>query len=151
MSIFKQELNKLEKEREELLKILSDAKIRKQEAAAEGDLRENEGYKTASADEDRALKDISRKDEQIYKLTTFISSIPRYSGFVSLGSKVSFVYKEINERRTKFVTPASIDSLDEFLPEDTPVGKAIMGKKKGDIVSVIVLGITFNIEIVEVE
>ncbi|MBU4298626.1 transcription elongation factor GreA [Patescibacteria group bacterium] len=122
----KKELGYLEKvKRKEISEML-------RQAASEGDLSENAGYDAAKDKQGfvegriRELKKIITQAEVIEK---------KENGKVCLGS---FVFLKSNEGKEKFqlVSPEEADILNNKISFKSPLGEALLNKRKGDIVRI---------------
>lgn len=99
-----------------------------------GDLSENSEYDEAKNDQARLEARISRLEEQL-KNVRIVEHVSTDS--VALGTRVTLLdmeYEEENEYRVG----SSIGGGDDMnvVTTDSPVGRAIMGRKAGDIVEV---------------
>jgi transcription elongation factor GreA len=61
--------------------------------------------------------------------------VEAFDGTVSLGCTVS-VHTESDKFKVKIVHPVEAHLDDERIASDSPLGKALMGAKKGDVVEV---------------
>jgi len=101
-------------------------------AASQGDLKENAGYDAAKDEQGfvegriRELKGIIAQAEVIEKKET---------GKVRIGS---FVFLNSSEGKEKFqiVGPEEADILNNKISFKSPLGEAILNKKKGDVVRI---------------
>ena len=99
-----------------------------------GDLSENSEYDEAKNDQARLEAQISRLEEQI-KNVTIVEQID--TGAVAVGTKVKLLDLEYNDE-TEYRISSSVTTGDQMpiITLDSPVGKAIFGKKIGDVVDV---------------
>ena len=106
-----------------------------QEARAHGDLSENFEYKAAKQDKNRNESRI-RYLEKMIKTARIISDNSR-EGEVGLGDTVEVYIPDDDEtERYKLVTTVRGNSLQGLISIDSPLGKAIRGRKAGDKVYV---------------
>jgi transcription elongation factor GreA len=141
----------LEKRRYELNNVLIPQVVERIKAAKEqGDLSENAEY-TAARDEQARLNGELQDIE--YKLKygevqTFVDN-----GTVQVGSVVTYKDLEINEEFTfSVVGTAEADIMSNKISNESPIGKALYGRKQGDVVTVLKpKGGSYNIEILTVE
>lgn len=122
----KEELNYLEKtERKNVSEKLK-------QAISEGDLSENAGYEDAKEKQNFIEKRIKELKEIIAQ-TVIIEK--KESDKVRIGS---FVFLETNESREKFqiVGSAEADVLKGKISYESPLGKAILNKKKGEVIKI---------------
>jgi len=103
------------------------------EARALGDLSENAEYDTAKNEQARIE---ARIKEINYKLEH--SEVMEGSkDAVSVGSTVVIEYVDDNEEETyKMVGSLEADPFENKISNESPIGKAIFGKKIGDIIDV---------------
>ena len=105
------------------------------EARAHGDLSENFEYKAAKQDKNRNKSRI-RYLEKMIKTARIISDNSR-EGEVGLGDTVEVYIPDDDEtERYKLVTTVRGNSLQGLISIDSPLGKAIRGRKAGDKVYV---------------
>lgn len=106
-----------------------------QTARAFGDLGENFEYKAAKRDKNRN-DSRCRYLENMIKTAVVISDQSR-EGTVSLYDKVTFYVEEDDETVTcQIVTTVRQDALKNRISKESPVGKAVLGRKVGDRVTV---------------
>ena len=106
-----------------------------QTARAFGDLSENFEYKAAKRDKNRN-DSRCRYLENMIKTAVVISDQSR-EGTVSLYDKVTFYVEEDDETVTcQIVTTMRQDALKNLISKESPVGKAVLGRKVGDRVTV---------------
>ena len=102
-----------------------------QTARAFGDLSENFEYKAAKRDKNRN-DSRCRYLENMIKTAVVISDQSR-EGTVGLYDKVTFYVEEDDETVTcQIVTTMRQDALKNLISKESPVGKAVLGKKVGD-------------------
>ena len=100
------------------------------EARAHGDLSENFEYKAAKQDKNRNESRI-RYLEKMIKTARIISDNSR-EGEVGLGDTVEVYIPDDDEtERYKLVTTVRGNSLQGLISIDSPLGKAIRGRKAG--------------------
>lgn len=105
------------------------------EARAHGDLSENFEYKAAKQDKNRNESRI-RYLEKMIKTARIVSDQSR-SDEVGLGDRVQIYIPEDDETEEyKLVTTVRGNSLKGLISIDSPLGKAIKGRKVGDKVYV---------------
>jgi len=126
-------LEKMKKELEYLEKVKrKEVSEKLKQTASQGDLSENAGYDAAKEEQGfvegriKELKEIIAQAEVIKK---------KESGNVQIGS---FVVLDSEERKNKFqiVSPEEADILKAKLSFKSPLGEALLNKKKGDIVKI---------------
>ena len=105
------------------------------EARAHGDLSENFEYHAAKKDKNQNESRI-RYLEKMIKTAKIIDD-QSLEDEVGLNKKVTIYYEEYDEEETfKIMTTLRSNSLDDKISIDSPLGKALMGKKVGDRVLV---------------
>jgi len=130
-------LAELKKELEELKKIKRPALIdRIAKARDNGDLSENADYTNAKEELDLIENRISEIEEVISKAVVAKSDDGK-SKTVKLGSKVLVVNKG-KEMEFSIVGEFEASPSEGKISKDSPIGKALMGKTKGDKIDVTV-------------
>lgn len=129
------------KELEEELETLKTTKRQEILAALKfakdlGDLSENAEYHQAREDQAK-LEDRIRKIEEILKNSQIISSNSKSKDIVSVGSKV-IVQKNNSKEKAEYtlVGAEDADMLEGKISYHSPLGSALLNKKKGDVFSV---------------
>ncbi|MDE6261637.1 MAG: transcription elongation factor GreA [Oscillospiraceae bacterium] len=106
-----------------------------QTARAFGDLSENFEYKAAKRDKNRN-DSRCRYLENMIKTAVVISD-QSTEGTVGLYDKVTFYVEEDDETVTcQIVTTVRQDALKNLISKESPVGKAVLGRRVGDRVTV---------------
>ena len=125
-------LKKIEKELELLTTITRKEVAEKIKIARSfGDLSENSEYDEAKNEQARVEARISEL-ESMLKNYTLIDESNIDSTKVNLGSKVRLLDKELKEEVTyTIVGKAEADPMNGTISNDSPVGKALIGKKVG--------------------
>lgn len=120
------------------------------EARAQGDLSENSEYddaKEAQAKNEARIKEI----ESLLKDAVVLSDDDISKTNVSLGSTVTLRDEETKEETEYSIVNANEEDIFENrLSVDSPVGKAIIGKKKGASVTVTTPAGAFKYKIVKI-
>jgi len=141
--LLKEELEELKtSKRKEILEALDFAK-------SLGDLSENAEYHQAREDQGKLEERIS-KIEQILKDSTIVKK--HHSTKVEIGSTI-YVQKEGVSEKQKYqiVGSEEADMLLGKISNQSPLGEALFGKKKGDSVSYSTQKGTFHYTIVDIE
>lgn len=100
-----------------------------------GDLSENSEYDEAKNDQARLEARIARLEEQL-KNVTIVEHIS--TDAVAIGTKVTLLDMEFEEETIyKIASNASGNDDDDIITPDSPVGKAIIGKKIGEVAQVV--------------
>lgn len=106
------------------------------EARAQGDLSENAEYDAAKDLQAQTAARIEEIKEQL-KHVKVVEAEDIKKGRVSIGSTVTVKDIELDEEMTFTIKGATeADSLNGVISNDSPVGKALIGAKKGETVTV---------------
>ena len=141
---------KLNEEVEKLryeLNVTLPAEIRR--AVEMGDLRENSEYKAALERQRLVQARLGQLGARLAKLSTIdITQIAPNA--VGLGSKVVVVDQESKEQETyHFVFGDALELEDHHVTMASPIGRAMLGKKKGEVVLLKLPARTRKMKIVE--
>jgi len=120
------------------LKVAKRAEIAQKikEARDQGDLSENAEY-DAAKEEQRHIEGEIEEIEKILKNAEVYEENEEFSDKISIGTTVKILDKEFDEEMTyKIVGSTEADSLNGKISNESPVGKALIGKKKGATVKV---------------
>jgi transcription elongation factor GreA len=132
----KVDIKKMQEEIDYRIKVLTP-KLKEElsRARAQGDLSENFEYKSAKRELGRNYSRIDYLQRMI--ATAKVVSTDSAEGTVGLFSKVClYVEEDDEEMNIVIVTTLRQNSTEGFVSKESPLGKAIMGKKVGDRVSV---------------
>ena len=130
-------LQKLEEELHNL-KVVGRKEVAEKikEAIEQGDLSENAEYDSAK-DEQRDIETRIEDIEKILKNAEVILEDEIELDKISVGCRVKILDKEFKEElEYKIVGSAEANSLKGRISNESPVGKALIGAKKGDTISV---------------
>ena len=106
------------------------------EARAFGDLSENFEYKAAKQEKNRN-DSRCRYLENMIKTAVVVEEKPAAEGTVGLYDKVTLYVEEDDEEITcRIVTTVRQDALNGLVSKESPVGKAVLGRRLGDRVTV---------------
>lgn len=148
----KKDVEKIQKEIEyRKLVVRKQAIEAVKEARAQGDLSENFEYYAAKRDKNRNESRI-RYLEGILKRAVIISDESK-DDEVGLNNTVTVYYIEDDETETfRLVTNIRGDSMSGLISIDSPMGKALLGHKVGDVVTVRVSDdYSYDVEIKKIE
>ena len=146
-------LQKLEEElaqrkgaiREEILE-------RIKEARAQGDLSENSEYDQAKEDQGKNESRIVELEQMIKTAVIIDTSASSKEGKVSLGCTVVLKDMETEEEESyTLVGTTEADPFENKISNESPVGKAVIGKKIGDVVIAVTPAGELSYEILEVK
>jgi len=104
-------------------------------AAALGDRSENAEYiygKRKLRELDRRLRELSRRMDEL----TVVDPVPHPSGRAYFGAWVTLEDEEGEERTYRLVGPDEFDLAAGRLSVEAPLGRALLGKRKGEAVQV---------------
>ena len=122
-------------ERLEYLKTTGRAQIAEQIAVARsfGDLSENAEYDAARNDQAKLEGEILELEATV-RNAVVVSDDEITNEKVNLGTTVRVLYEEDNsEEEYRIVGPSEADPMNNILSTDSPMGAALMGKKRGQI------------------
>lgn len=106
------------------------------EARSFGDLSENSEYDEAKNEQGKMYSRMAELDE-ILSNYVVINEDETAGDYIRLGSTVTVLDKEFNEEKTyKIVGSQEADPMNGAISEDSPFGKALLGKNAGDDVTV---------------
>ena len=151
--ITRQGLEKV-KEELELLKNVKRPKIVEAiaEARAHGDLKENAEYHAAKEEQAKIESRIIGINDLIARANVIDITKLEKKDNVIFGSTVSLCNLENNEKKTyKIVGKDEADLKKKFIYFRSPIGNALIGKNKKDLVTVITPSGEKNFEIIKVE
>ncbi len=143
----KQKLNEEADKLRYELNVTLPAEIRR--AVEMGDLRENSEYKEALERQKFVQARLGQLGERLARLSSIdISQIP--VGSVGLGSKVTVQDQDTKEEETfQFVFGDALELEDNHVTMASPIGRAMLGKKAGDLVLLKLPARTRKLRIVE--
>ncbi len=120
------------------------------EALSFGDLSENAEY-DAAKNEQAEVEEKITKLENILKNATLIDEDMEATGIVSIGSKVKLYDKEFDEEITYTIVGSTEANPAEYkISNESPVGRALLGKQAGDEVEVDAPQGTVSLKILEI-
>lgn len=134
LAITEEGLKKLQEELQDLIMNKRKDVIEKmKEAREQGDLSEN-------ADYDAAREEHGKVESRINEIKNILSNIEvgnKVQGIVNLGSKVKLYDLDYEEEIEYIIVGTSeSDSLHNKISNESPIGKELLNKEIGDIVSV---------------
>ena len=148
-----QGLEKLKKELEELKNIKRPKIVTAiAEARAHGDLKENAEYHAAKEEQAQIEGRVIKINDLIARANVVDVTKLEKKDNVIFGSTVYLINLENNERKTyKIVGQDEADMTKNYIYFRSPIGKALIGKKKKELVTVTTPSGEKNFEIVEVK
>ena len=144
----KEGLEDLQKELDELINVKRPANIQAiKEARALGDLSENADY-DAARNEQAVLEGRIKKIEAMLENYEIIEEVS--NGKVGIGSTVSIKYVD-DEDEYKIVGSQEADPFSGKISNESPIARAIMNHKVGDVITVESPNGSYQIEITEIK
>jgi transcription elongation factor GreA len=104
-------------------------------AREQGDLSENAEYHVAKAEHEKTESRIAELEHILQNVE--IISKPRGAGQVQLGSSVKLKGAGGKSKEFKIVGTVEADPLIGKISDESPIGKALLGKKVGDEVAIV--------------
>ena len=122
------------------------------EARSFGDLSENSEYDEAKNEQGKLYSRIAEVENILQNCVVIEEEYDENSSTVRLGSKVTVLDKEFNEEEVyEVVGSQEADPMNGWISEDSPFGKALLGKAIGEEVVVDAPVGTLRYQIVNVE
>jgi transcription elongation factor GreA len=116
-----------------------------------GDISENSEYDDAKNEQALLESRIARLKEQL-RAARVIDTTDIPKDVVSIGSKVKVKYVDDGETdEYEIVGSAEADPANNRLSNESPVGKAVLGHKKGDVVDVAAPSGSIKLQIVSIK
>jgi len=145
-------LKKYEEELENLKVVRRQEVAEKiKEARAQGDLSENAEY-DAAKDEQRDIEARIEQLEKILKNAEVVDEEEVDLDRINVGCKVKVLDVEENEEcEYKIVGSTEADSLKGKISNESPVGKALIGAKAGDVVDVETVAGVYQYKVLEIQ
>ncbi len=143
----KVDIEKMQAEIDERIAARARLKEAVRSARELGDLSENDEYRSAKREMNSNNSRIRYLENMIR--TAVVVSTDSTEGVVGLFDEVTIYYPEDDEERViRIVTTLRRDVFNDCISKESPVGKALIGKKVGDTVTVHVKdGVYYPIEI----
>lgn len=111
---------------------MEEIKIKLQEARAQGDLSENAEY-DAAREEQAMVYERIQELQYILKNAVVIES-DENSDVITIGSTVKYQEEETGEQMTyKIVGSAEANPFEAKISNESPIAKALLGKRIGDV------------------
>ena len=146
-------LQKLEEELAQRKSVIREEILERiKEARAQGDLSENSEYDQAKEDQGKNESRIVELEQMIKTAVIIDTSASSKEGKVSLGCTVVLKDMETDEEETyTLVGTTEADPFDNKISNGSPVGKAVIGKKIGDVVVAVTPAGELSYKILEVK
>jgi transcription elongation factor GreA len=142
----KEGVTELKTELDELLAQRGPVAERIKSAREFGDLAENAEYSAARQEQEKLEGRISEIEHIL--LNVEVISKPKSDGKVQLGSSVTL--KDGDTKKFQVVGTVEADPLNGKISDESPIGKALLGKKVGDEVEIKTLSDTHVYKITDI-
>lgn len=148
--VTKEGLAQLEAELDELQHVKrAEVAARLKLAISYGDLKENSEYHSAKNDQ-AFMEGRILTIQRMLKNARVVDSSDASS--VNVGSTVTLLDKEVNEKLDyRIVSPSEADVFEGKVSYESPLGKALMGKRAGDLVEVAAPAGVIEYEVLEIK
>jgi transcription elongation factor GreA len=123
---------------------------RLREAVSQGDLSENADYHKAKEDQG-FLEGRIQELEYLLKNAIIVESYSGERETVDIGARVTVQEEDYDPEVYWLVGAKEADSRNRKISNESPVGKALMGKRVGDVVSIETPGGKMEMKILEIE
>ncbi|WP_425380602.1 transcription elongation factor GreA [Spiroplasma endosymbiont of Stenodema calcarata] len=148
----KEGIKDLQEELDNLINVVRPEVIEElKEARAQGDLSENADYDAArnrQAEVEGRIKEI----ESLLTKAKEIKEVKSKTGIIKLGSKVHFTNLLINKNfEIKIVGAVEANPFENTISNESPIAKAIIGQKVGDLVEIKGIQAPYKVKILAVE
>ncbi len=141
-------VDELREELNELVKLRSEIADRIKTAREFGDLAENMEYSAARQDQERNEARISEIEHILANVQ--VITAPKKDDKVVLGSTVKLKSSNGNEKQFQVVGTVEADPLNGKISDESPIGRALIGKKQGESVEIHTPAETSTYNIVEI-
>ena len=149
----KEGLEKLQQDLENMKTVRrKEVAERLKQAIGFGDLSENSEYDDAKNEQAFIEGEIQRMEEMLINVVVIEDGAKVDDGTITIGSNVVIRFVGDDEEETyKIVGTVEADPMNNRISNESPVGKAIIGHKAGDIVDIEVPTGIVQYEIVKVD
>jgi transcription elongation factor GreA len=113
-----------------------------------GDLAENAEYQSARQEQEKTENRISEIEHILHNVE--VIKAPRGDSKVQLGSRVSLNSKDGKKKEFQVVGTVEADPLEGKISDESPLGKAVIGKKVGDEVEIVTPAETATYKVTEI-
>jgi transcription elongation factor GreA len=144
----KQGVDELQAELEELVAQRSEIADRIKTAREFGDLGENMEYTAARQDQERNESRITEIEHILSNVA--VISAPKGDSEVVLGSTIKLKSNDGKTKQFQVVGTVEADPLNGKISDESPIGKALMGKRQGDAVEIKTPAETVTYNIVDI-
>ena len=115
-----------------------------------GDLSENADYITAKEDQG-FLEGRIQELEAVLRNVTIIDEMKADTSTVNIGNTIVFTEDDFPPEEYQLVGPKEADPANGRISHASPIGKALLGKRIGDVVTVSSPNGQYDIKIVEIK
>lgn len=149
----KEGLEKLQQDLENMKTVRrKEVAERLKQAIGFGDLSENSEYDDAKNEQAFIEGEIQRMEEMLINVVVIEDGAKVDDGTITIGSKVIIRFVgDDEEEEYKIVGTVEADPMNNRISNESPVGKAIIGHKAGDIVDIEVPTGVVQYEIIKVD
>ncbi len=113
-----------------------------------GDLTENSEYQSARQEQEKAEARISEIEHILHNVE--LIKTPRGDNHVQLGSKVSLQSADGKKKEFQVVGTVEADPLEGKISDESPLGKAVIGRKVGDEVEIVTPAETVTYKVIDI-
>lgn len=115
-----------------------------------GDLSENAEY-DAARNEQAQIEARIKELEVLIENAVVVDEETIDAGVVSMGSLVKVKIKETGaEKEYSIVAPNQVSPMQGYISDQSPIGKALIGARSGDVVTLEVPSGTMHLEVIDV-
>lgn len=129
-----QGIDELQAERKDLQALRGPIAERLQAARAQGDLAENAEYIATREEQERTEGRIAEIEHIL--LNVEVINKPKGDSKVQLGSSVKLKGENGNTKEFQVVGTVEADPLNGKISDESPIGRALLGKKEGEEVEI---------------
>lgn len=144
----KEGVAELQAEHDELISQRGQIAERIKTAREFGDLSENAEYSSARQEQDRTETRIGEIEHIL--LNVEVIKKPKGDSKVVLGSSVKLKNEGGKTKQFQVVGTVEADPLNGKISDESPIGKALLGKKVGETVEIVTPAETANFKVVDI-
>lgn len=120
------------------------------EARSHGDLSENAEYDAARNEQSANEGEIAELDYKVKNAVIIEESDD--NSVVHIGSKVTVYDEELEEKEVYTIMGTTeVNAMENIISNESPVGKALLNKKKGDVVTISAPDGAYKLKIVKID
>lgn len=144
----KEGIDELKTELSELIARRGDVADAIRTAREQGDLSENAEYQSAKSEQERVENRISEIEHILMNVAVITK--PKGDSKVQLGSSVKLEGEGGRHKEFQVVGTVEADPLNGKISDESPIGKALIGKKEGETVEIVTPIETAEYKIVDI-